>query len=60
MGIGVLSPEEKQPYNEADHSPPTSAEVNKVWIYISTALYVFMEYKHKDDFTYLHSNTNTN
>jgi hypothetical protein len=27
---------------EADHSPPTSAEVKKMWIYTSTPLYVFM------------------
>jgi hypothetical protein len=27
---------------EADHSPPTSAEVKKMWIYTSTPIYVFM------------------
>jgi hypothetical protein len=27
---------------EADHSPPTSAEVKKMWIYTSTPLCVFM------------------
>jgi hypothetical protein len=27
--------------HEADHSPPTSAEVKKMWIYTSTPLYVF-------------------
>jgi hypothetical protein len=27
---------------EADHSPPTSAEVKKMWMYTSTPLYVFM------------------
>jgi hypothetical protein len=27
---------------ETDHSPPTSAEVKKMWIYTSTPLYVFM------------------
>jgi hypothetical protein len=27
---------------EADHSPPASAEVKKIWIYISTPLYTFM------------------
>jgi hypothetical protein len=27
---------------EADHSPPTSAEVKKMWIYTSTPPYVFM------------------
>jgi hypothetical protein len=32
----------KQQGREADHSPPTSAEVKKMWIYKSTPLYVFM------------------
>jgi hypothetical protein len=32
----------KRQGREADHSPPTSAEVKKVWIYTSTPLYVFM------------------
>jgi hypothetical protein len=27
---------------EADHSPPTSAEVKKIWIYTSTPPYAFM------------------
>jgi hypothetical protein len=27
---------------ETDHSPPTSAEVKKMWIYTSTPPYVFM------------------
>jgi hypothetical protein len=27
---------------EADHSPPTSAEIKKMWIYTSTPPYVFM------------------
>jgi hypothetical protein len=26
----------------ADHSPPTSAEVKKIWIYTSTPPYIFM------------------
>jgi hypothetical protein len=26
---------------EADHSPPTSADVKKMWIYTSTAPYAF-------------------
>jgi hypothetical protein len=34
---GALSPE-----READHSPPTSAEVVKTWVYTSTPPYVFM------------------
>jgi hypothetical protein len=32
----------KRPRREADHSPPTSAEVKKIWIYISTPPYAFM------------------
>jgi hypothetical protein len=32
----------KRPGREADHSPPTSVEVKKMWVYISTLLYVFM------------------
>jgi hypothetical protein len=27
---------------EADHSPPTIAEIKKIWIYISTPPYTFM------------------
>jgi hypothetical protein len=34
--------EVKRPKREADHSPPTSAEVKKTWIYTSTPPYVFM------------------
>jgi hypothetical protein len=39
---GALSPEIKRPGLEADHSPLTSAEVMKMWIYTSTPPYVFM------------------
>jgi hypothetical protein len=38
MGTGV-----KRPGHEADHSPPTSAEVKKMWIYTPTPPYAFME-----------------
>jgi hypothetical protein len=41
MGTGDLSPEVKRPGLEADHSPPTSAEVKKMWIYTSTPPYAF-------------------
>jgi hypothetical protein len=41
---GALSPELKRPGSEADHSPPASAEVKKMWIYTSTPPYVFMAY----------------
>jgi hypothetical protein len=32
----------KRPVRDAEHSPPTSAEVKKTWIYTSTPLYAFM------------------
>jgi hypothetical protein len=32
----------KRPGREADHSPPTSAEVKKMWIYKPTPPYTFM------------------
>jgi hypothetical protein len=35
---GSLSPGIKLPGREADHSPPTSAEVKETWIYTSTPL----------------------
>jgi hypothetical protein len=36
------TPGVKLPGHEADHSPPTSAEVKQMWIYIYTPPYVFM------------------
>jgi hypothetical protein len=39
---GTLSPGIKRPGREADHSPPASAEVKKIWIYTSTPPYAFM------------------
>jgi hypothetical protein len=42
MGTGGSSPKVKRQEREADHSPPTSAEVKKMWIYTSTPLCVFM------------------
>jgi hypothetical protein len=38
---GALSPKVKRPGREADHSPPTSAEIKKMWIYTSTPAYAF-------------------
>jgi hypothetical protein len=35
---GALSPGVKRPGREDDHSPPTSAEVKKIWIYTSTPI----------------------
>jgi hypothetical protein len=40
---------------EADHSPPTSAEVKNAWSYTSTPQYVFMAWylvKHRDSFAF--------
>jgi hypothetical protein len=39
---GTLSPGVKRPGREADHLPPTSAEVKNTWMYTSTPPYVFM------------------
>jgi hypothetical protein len=36
---GALSPEVKRPWREADHSPPTSAEVKKMRVYTFTPPY---------------------
>jgi hypothetical protein len=39
---GALSPGVKRRVREADHSPPTSVEVKKMWIYTSAPPYAFM------------------
>jgi hypothetical protein len=39
---GILSPRLKWLGYEADHSPPSSAEVKKEWSFTSTTLYTFM------------------
>jgi len=36
MGTVGFFPEGKQPGREADHSPPSSAEVKDAWSYTST------------------------
>jgi hypothetical protein len=38
----ALSPGVKRQDSEADHSPPTSVKVMKMWIYTSTPTYIFM------------------
>jgi hypothetical protein len=51
---GTLSLGVKRPGPEADHSPPSSAEVKNAWSYTSTPQYVFMTWylvKHRDNFT---------
>jgi hypothetical protein len=40
--IGGFSPRVKRAGREADHTPPASAEVKKMWIYTSTPPYAFM------------------
>jgi hypothetical protein len=43
MGIwGLFPPGVWRPRREADHSPPTSAEVENTWIYTFTPQYVFI------------------
>jgi hypothetical protein len=39
---GALSPGVKRQGREADHSPPTSAGVKKMWIYTSSPPYAFI------------------
>jgi hypothetical protein len=58
---GALSPGVERPGHKADHSPPASAEVKKMWLYTSTPPYAFMVWcliKHRDDF-YACDNTET-
>jgi hypothetical protein len=50
----ALSLEVKRPRREADHSPPSSSEVQNVWSYTSTPQY-FMAWcivKHRDNFIF--------
>jgi hypothetical protein len=42
MGTVGSFPGVKRPQREADHSPPSSAEVKDAWSYTSTPQYVFM------------------
>jgi hypothetical protein len=39
---GALSPGVRRPGRETNHSPATSAEVKKTWVYIFTPLYALM------------------
>jgi hypothetical protein len=53
---GALSVKVKRPGREADHSPPSSAEVTNAWSYTSTPEYVFIAWcliKRRDNFTFL-------
>jgi hypothetical protein len=52
---GTLSLGIKRPGREADHSPPSSAEVKNAWSYTSTLQYVFIAWclvKYRDNFTF--------
>jgi hypothetical protein len=51
----------KRPGREADHAPPSSAEVKNEWNYTSIPQYVFMpwylvEYRNNFTFTFIISN----
>jgi hypothetical protein len=51
---GALSPGVKRPGREADHSPPSSAEIKEMWIYTSTPTPSWHSaelVKHRDNFT---------
>jgi hypothetical protein len=56
MGTVGSFPGVKRQGREADHSPPTNAEVKKMWIYTSTPPYIFRRsaylIKHRDNFTF--------
>jgi hypothetical protein len=52
---GALSLGVKRLGREADHSPPSCAEVKNAWSYTSTPQYVFVAWclvKHRDNFTF--------
>jgi hypothetical protein len=53
----AISPGVKRQGRDADHSPPTSAEVKKTWIYTSTPRTPSWRsaslVKHRDDFTFI-------
>jgi hypothetical protein len=52
IGSGRLIPRGvKRPCREADHLPPSSAEVKNAWSYTSTPPYVFMMW-HRGNFTF--------
>jgi hypothetical protein len=54
--MGALSLGVERSGREADHSPPSSAEVKNAWISASTPQYAFMAWclvKHRDNFTFI-------
>jgi hypothetical protein len=56
-GGGGLSPGVKRPRRETDHSYPSSAEVKKMWIYISTPNTPSWR-SHRDNFTLFYNLSN--
>jgi hypothetical protein len=55
VGTGDSFPVIKRPGREADHSPPSGAEVKNAWSCTSTSPYVFMAWycvKHRDNSTF--------
>jgi hypothetical protein len=51
----AVFPGVKRPGREADHSPPSSAEVKNAWSYTSTLPFVFMAWylvKNRDNFAF--------
>jgi hypothetical protein len=55
MGTRGSFPGVQRPGREADHSPPSSAEVKNAWSYTSTLQYAFMAWclvKHRDNFSF--------
>jgi hypothetical protein len=54
---GALSLGLKRPGREADHSPPSGAEVKNAWSYTSTPQYVFMTWcfvKDRDNVNFIY------
>jgi hypothetical protein len=56
MGTRGSSPGVKRPESEADHSPPSAAEVQNLWSYLNSFQYAFMVWclvKRIDYFTFV-------
>jgi len=57
--LDVVSLGVKRPRREADHSPPSNAEVKNAWSYISTPQYVFLAWCLIKQWICLHGCTST-
>jgi len=54
---GFFPPRLRWPRHEADHSPPSSADIKDAWSYTSTPQYLYMTWclvKQRDNFALLH------